>query len=92
MTAAASSEAAGVADLREDLDRVRLRNFIIDAFNRRIVGWQITYHLGTDLALDALEIAIWQRHDRLDGLVHHSDRGAHISPSATPNGSPTPAP
>ena len=49
--------------------------FIIDAFSRRIVGWQITNHLRTDLALDALEMAIWQRQGRLDGLVHHSDRG-----------------
>jgi putative transposase len=49
--------------------------FIIDAFSRRIVGWQIANHLRTDLALDALEMAIWQRQGRLDGLVHHSDRG-----------------
>ena len=49
--------------------------FIIDAYSRRIVGWQITNHLRTDLALDALEMAIWQRQGRLDGLVHHSDRG-----------------
>jgi putative transposase len=49
--------------------------FVIDAFSRRIVGWQIANHLRTDLALDALEMALWQRHGRLDGLVHHSDRG-----------------
>ncbi len=49
--------------------------FVIDAFSRRIVGWQIANHLRTDLALDALEMALWQRQDRVDGLVHHSDRG-----------------
>ena len=51
--------------------------FIIDAFSRRIVGWRVSASLRTDLALDALEMAIFSRGDRtLDGLVHHSDRGS----------------
>ena len=49
--------------------------FVIDAFSRMIVGWQLATHLRTDLALDALEMAIWRRDTQLDGLVHHSDRG-----------------
>jgi putative transposase len=49
--------------------------FVIDAFSRFIVGWQIASHLRTDLALDALEMALWQRRGAHDGLVHHSDRG-----------------
>lgn len=48
--------------------------FVIDAFSRRIVGWRATTTLRTDLALDALEQALYDRD--LDGpLVHHSDRG-----------------
>jgi putative transposase len=49
--------------------------FIIDAYSRLLVGWQLAGHLRTDLALDALEMAIWRRPAQLDGLVHHSDRG-----------------
>jgi len=50
--------------------------FVIDAFSRRIVGWRVSSSMRTDLALDALEMAIWSRGDRdLAGLVHHSDRG-----------------
>ncbi|WP_460431802.1 IS3 family transposase, partial [Amycolatopsis echigonensis] len=49
--------------------------FVQDLFSRRIVGWQVADHLGTDLALDALEMAIWARGGSVDGLVHHSDRG-----------------
>ena len=30
----------------------------------------------TDLVLDALEMAVWQRDDRLDGLICHSDAGS----------------
>jgi len=51
-------------------------SFVIDAYSRFIVGWQTSRSLRTDLALDALEMAIWCRRDRLDGLVHHSDRGS----------------
>jgi putative transposase len=49
---------------------------VIDAFSRSIVGWQASRSLRTDLALDALEMAIWRRRGGLDGLVHHSDRGS----------------
>ena len=51
---------------------------ITDVFSRRIVGWQASRSLKTDLALDALEQAIWSRQRdgaNLDGLIHHSDRG-----------------
>jgi putative transposase len=53
--------------------------FVIDAFSRFIVGWQASRSLRTDLALDALEMAIWHRQAQLDGLVHHSDRGKYLS-------------
>ncbi len=48
--------------------------FVIDVFSRRIVGWRVSTSLRSDLALDALEQALYDR--ALDGpLVHHSDRG-----------------
>jgi putative transposase len=52
--------------------------FVTDLFSRRIVGWRASTSLRADLALDALEQAIWQRgRDGADlaGLIHHSDRG-----------------
>lgn len=45
-----------------------------DVFARMIVGWRVSNSLGADLALDALEQALWAR-PRADHLVHHSDRG-----------------
>ena len=49
--------------------------FVIDVFARMIVGWRVSNSLRTDLALDALEQALWSR--RITGsLVHHSDRGS----------------
>lgn len=47
--------------------------FIIDAFSRFIVGWKVSTSLSTEVALDALEMAIWARRGDLSGLVHHSD-------------------
>ncbi len=52
--------------------------FVTDVFSRRIVGWHASKSLKTDLALHALEQAIWDRTrsgENLTGLVHHSDRG-----------------
>ena len=49
--------------------------FIVDAFSRAIVGWRVSASLRTDLALDALEMALHARGSALSGLVHHSDRG-----------------
>jgi len=52
--------------------------FIIDVYSRMIVGWQASRSLRSDLAIDALEMAVWNRRRvgrDLDQLVHHSDRG-----------------
>ena len=50
--------------------------FVIDAFARRIVGWRVSNSLRSDLALDALEQALYDRDvDPAKGLIHHSDRG-----------------
>jgi len=51
--------------------------FVIDAFSRRILGWRVTASPRAELALDALEMAVWTRRgEQLEGLVHHSDRGS----------------
>lgn len=53
--------------------------FAVDAFSRRILGWNVTGHMRTDLPLGAIEMAIWARlrdGARLAGLVHHSDAGS----------------
>lgn len=55
-------------------------SFVLDVHSRRIVGWQLSTNLYTDLALDALNMGIWTRERDGDGadlsdLIHHSDRG-----------------
>jgi putative transposase len=52
--------------------------FVIDVYSRRVVGWQLSRSLRTDLALDALEMGIWTRRRAgrdVGGLIHHSDKG-----------------
>jgi len=50
--------------------------FVMDAFSRRILGWQTSTTLRTDLALDALEMALWtRRKEDVTSVIHHSDRG-----------------
>jgi putative transposase len=51
--------------------------FVVDVCSRFVVGWQASRSLRTDLALDALEMALWARRAlSLNGLIHHSDRGS----------------
>ena len=50
--------------------------FVIDAYARRIVGWRVSKSLRTDLALDALEQALYDRNvSPRSELIHHSDHG-----------------
>ena len=52
--------------------------FIIDVHSRFVVGWQASRSLRSDLAIDALEMAVFNRRRAgadMSELVHHSDRG-----------------
>jgi putative transposase len=54
--------------------------FVTDVFSRAIVGWKVSDTLRTELALDALEMALWSRRDHLSkALVHHGDRGSQYT-------------
>ena len=63
--------------------------FVTDVYSRRVVGWQLSKSLRTDLALDALEMGIWTRRRTgrdLGGLVHHSDKGVQGTAAASVDG------
>src|SRR4051812_15906201 len=52
--------------------------FVIDVYSRRVMGWQLSKSLRTDLTLDALEIGIWTRTHAgkaVDGVIHHPHSG-----------------
>jgi putative transposase len=54
--------------------------FLIDAFSRMIVGWQLASHMRTDLVLDALRMALGTRQPGADvQLVTHTDHGSQYS-------------
>ena len=50
---------------------------VIDVYSRRVVGWSMANHLRTELVLDALNMALWQR--RPEAVVHHSDPGTQYT-------------
>jgi putative transposase len=50
---------------------------VLDAFSRRIVGWSMATTLHTQVVLDALDMALWQR--RPSGVIHHSDQGSQYT-------------
>jgi putative transposase len=49
----------------------------MDAWSRRIVGWSMATHLRTQLVLDALNMAVWQRQP--SAVIHHSDQGCQYT-------------
>lgn len=51
---------------------------VLDLFSRQVVGWSMAEHLGHELALAALDMAI-TRQQPGSGLVHHSDRGVQYA-------------
>jgi len=50
---------------------------VLDAWSRRIVGWAMATHLRTELVLEALNRATWQR--RPKEVIHHSDQGTQYT-------------
>ncbi|MFT4040249.1 MAG: IS3 family transposase [Thermomicrobiales bacterium] len=51
---------------------------ILDAFSRRLVGWELSLRIDTDLTLAALEHALATRMPA-PGLIHHSDHGVQYA-------------
>ena len=51
---------------------------LLDAYSRRVIGWAMADHLRTELALDALAMALQARRPPA-GLVHHTDRGCQYT-------------
>jgi putative transposase len=50
---------------------------VVDTWSRRVVGWAMATHLRTELVLDALDMALWQR--RPVEVIHHSDQGCQYT-------------
>jgi transposase InsO family protein len=61
-------------------DGIVFFSFVIDAYSRRVLGWQFANHMRTDLVLDALKMALSRRQTGADvQLVHHSDAGSQYT-------------
>jgi len=52
---------------------------VLDVFSRKIVGWQMSDRMTTDLVLSAFEMALWRRDVIGEQLVHHSDKGSQYT-------------
>jgi transposase InsO family protein len=54
---------------------------LLDAYSRRVIGWAMADHLRTELAVEALTMALRARQPAA-GLVHHTDRGCQYTAAA----------
>ena len=53
-------------------------SFVLDTYPRKVVGWSMANHLKTELVVDAVNMAIYNRRPQ-PGLIHHSDRGSQYT-------------
>ena len=51
---------------------------VLDLFSRQLVGWSMKSQMTSDLAIDALLMAVWRRKPKQEVMVH-SDQGSHGS-------------
>lgn len=85
---AQSMELRGINQLWvADITYIRLRQefvflaVLLDAYSRKVIGWEVSKKMDTVLSLAALEMAIAARRPR-SGLVHHSDQGTQYASQA----------
>jgi putative transposase len=70
-----------------DITYVRLREtflylaIVLDAYSRRVIGWELGEDLSADLTLGALNRALADR-PLAPGIMHHSDRGVQYCSQA----------
>lgn len=50
--------------------------FIIDVYTRKIIGYNVSDHMRAESNIIALKMAIRAQRSKLEGLIHHSDRGS----------------
>ena len=68
-----------------DITFIRLRDefiylaVVLDAYSRRVIGWDLARTLQAELAVRALEMALSQRSWKAEGLIHHTDRGVQYA-------------
>ncbi len=55
---------------------------VLDLFSRQVVGWSMKSQMTSDLAIDALLMAVWRRKPKQEVMVH-SDKAANTPASAS---------
>ena len=68
-----------------DITYIRLRNefvylaVVLDAYSRRVIGWELGRSLQVELAIGALQMALNGRNWKAGELIHHSDQGVQYA-------------
>lgn len=54
--------------------------FIMDAYSRKVIGWDVGTNIDAQLCLNALQMALTSRDGvSLEGLIHHTDQGVQYA-------------
>ena len=66
-----------------DITYIRIKNgfvylaVVLDLFSRKVIGWAVSKRIDSELAMNALRMAIRRRKPKR-GVIHHSDRGGSV--------------
>src|SRR5258708_39428499 len=52
---------------------------VLDAYSRRVIGWELGRSLQVELAIGALQMALNGRNWKAGELIHHSDQGVQYA-------------
>jgi putative transposase len=52
---------------------------VLDLFSCKVVGWSMKSQMTSDLAIDALLMAVWRRKPKLVVMVHSDQRSQYSS-------------
>lgn len=50
---------------------------VLDLFSRQVIGWSMKPQMTSDLAIDALLMAVWRRKPKQEVMIH-SDQGEPV--------------
>lgn len=51
---------------------------VTDVFSRKVVGWSMGKRITAELAVNAVNMAVWNRRPKV-GVIHHSDHGSQYT-------------
>ena len=51
---------------------------VLDLFSRQVIGWSMKPQMTSDLAIDALLMAVWRRKPKQEVMIHSDSKNVDV--------------